>query len=164
MPSASAVLMAATAAFAEPGDGAEPVGAGREDAGGRAEGVEQETGEVLGYGGGVRSGQQELQNLAVVDGVATGAEKACPQFVALAGIGGVRPGRGLEEGHVANGGSRCIGEGHATGSRTGRLRRSAARARQTSMRCWYSERSRSALASVRKASWVAIRWIAGSVR
>ena len=74
------------AGLAEP-DGAERVGAGREDAGGRAEGFEQDPGEVPGFGFGVRSRQQELEKLAVVDGLAAGAEKSRPQVVERAAFG-----------------------------------------------------------------------------
>ena len=68
--------MAAMPASPSPATGAERVGPGREDAGGRSEGVQQDRCEQRGFGGGVRSRQQELEKLAVVDGLAPGAEEA----------------------------------------------------------------------------------------
>ena len=69
------------AGLAQPGHGTQGVGACGEDAGRRAEGVQQQQGEALGFAGGVGSGEQELQKLPVVDGLAPGPEKACPQVV-----------------------------------------------------------------------------------
>ena len=67
--------------------------------GGRAEGVEQEASELRGVGGGVGSGQQELEKLTVVDGLAPGAEEARAQFVVTGAGELLRCGRG-ERRHV----------------------------------------------------------------
>ena len=53
-------LDGADASLAEAVYGAQCVGPGREDTGGRAEGLQQQSGESPGLGGGVRSRQQEL--------------------------------------------------------------------------------------------------------
>ena len=106
------------AGLAESGDGAKRVGSRREDAGGGAEGVQQDAGEVAGVVGGVRSGEQEPEKLAVVDGFAPGAEKACAQIVEC-GIGGGGRCRGCgERGHVAEAGGGRIGEAHRPGLRS----------------------------------------------
>ena len=81
------------AGFAQPCDRAQRVGAGCEDAGGRAEGVQQDPGEFPGLGSGVRSRQQELQKLAVVDGLAAGTENAGPKVVVTGAGGALRVGR-----------------------------------------------------------------------
>ena len=106
-------LEGADAGLAEPGDGAQGVGPGRENTGRRAEGVEKDAGEVAGIRVGMRSRQQELEKLVVVDRLRAGSEKAVPELVGARGLAGRarRRGRG-EERHLAGRRGGDVGQAH----------------------------------------------------
>ena len=101
------------------GHGPQPVRPGGEDARRRAEDVEQARGDGSGVAAGIAPRQQELQQFAVVDGLAPGAQEPALEPAAAGGF----PDRGLPRTPIR--GRRCghVEQGHVAEARFGGVER-----------------------------------------
>ena len=126
--------------------GAQPVGPGGENPWRRAENVQQARGERAGVIAETAAGQQQFDQLAVVDGLAPGAQEAGLEPAAAGGL----PDRGrrrrhVEVRHVAEARFGRVERSHAAVSRWRAHSRSAARARHCSISRPYSSENAGAI-------------------